>query len=104
MMGSTEAAAVPLGCRTYTGFTTASKLLPAREANGLDIPPNVDLTILTIEDQSMRYKDDGTNPTTTKGVMLLVGRRMKYTSDPRNLSFIELAATATIQAAFYKLS
>lgn len=79
---------------TATGFSTS-------------LPAGSQFAVISIETETVRYRDDGTNPTATVGVLLpltvTLGEPWVYSS-PAGLSkitFIATTATSTITAAFY---
>lgn len=60
------------------------------------------LALIQVLDQNVRYRDDGTDPTTTTGVRIHAGESIWYTGDLRALRFIEESASAEINVLVYK--
>ena len=60
------------------------------------------LALIQVLDQNVRYRDDGTDPTTTVGVRIHAGESIWYTGDLRALRFIEETASAEINILVYK--
>jgi hypothetical protein len=52
--------------------------------------------------QNVRWRDDGSNPTTSVGMRLHAGETMLYTGNLRNLKFIEEAAGAELNISLYE--
>jgi hypothetical protein len=52
--------------------------------------------------QNIRYRDDGTDPTASAGMVLFAGQSMWYTGDLRRLRFIEETAGAGVNVLAYK--
>lgn len=71
-------------------------------AAALAVPTTgVSRVLLKTEGQSVRWRDDGVNPTATDGMLIDVGDEFWYTGQVRALRFIETAATAVLHASFY---
>lgn len=66
------------------------------------IPDHTKLAVIQCESQQVRYRDDGTNPTTTVGVILNVGDVLFYNGTMSALKFIEVTASAKLNICFYK--
>lgn len=83
----------PLGCAQYTSLGTATGLSP---------PAGATLVALEVETQSVRYRDDGTNPTASVGVLLPVAGPWPYSASLTAFKMIQTTASATVNACFYK--
>ncbi len=59
------------------------------------------LVLLIAEGQTVRWRDDGTNPTATVGMPLEVGQPFFYSGDPGAIKFIEAAAGAKLNVSYY---
>lgn len=82
-----------LGYEQVTGLDTAK---------ALTVPAGTLLAIITPSGQSVRWRDDGTNPTSSAGYPLSVGAELQYDStDIASLKFIETAASATLDVCYY---
>ena len=53
-------------------------------------------------DQNVRWRDDGTAPTTTVGMRLHAGESMWYVGDVAKIQFIEEAASAELNITTYQ--
>jgi len=75
-------------------------------ATALTIPAACDnsptLVVITPEAQAVRYRDDGTNPTTSVGMPMAVGQVLNYEGTISALKFISQTAGAKINALFYR--
>lgn len=71
-------------------------------AVGLTIPAGSDTAILVAEDQNIRWRDDGTDPTDTAGVLLTIQSPFQYTGDLTKIKFIETTASAKLNVSYYK--
>jgi len=83
----------PLGVGQLTGLTTAKGFTT--------IPQNARYAIVQCTGKSVRYSDDGVAPTESTGITINVGQSCLYNGDLAAIKFIETAATAVIDYAFY---
>lgn len=92
-MDSNYIAEKPLGYTKYTSIDAAT---------GLVIPEGTSLILIVPETQAIRWRDDGTAPTTTVGQPLAVGAELRYTSrSPARLSIIGQVAGGAINVTCY---
>ena len=82
----------PLGYQQITNVSSAV---------GLTVPPHATLALISPETQSVRWRDDGTNPTTTVGTVLNAGDYMFYTGYLENIKFIEITTSASLNINYY---
>jgi hypothetical protein len=81
-----------LGCQKFgavvsSGFTS--------------VPVGATVAFMSIEGANVRMRDDGTNPTSSTGVLFLIGGPWPYQGPLAAAQFIQTAATATINVCFY---
>lgn len=82
----------PLGYEQITGLSTAK---------ALTVPTGARKAQIQAEDQDVRYRDDGTDPTATVGMVLASGADLWYEGDLDALSFIEATTGATLNVSYY---
>lgn len=71
-------------------------------AKGLTVPTGTTWALIQAEGQNVRWRDDGTNPTASVGMRLLVGEELTYTgSSLASLKFIEEAASAKLNVTYF---
>lgn len=71
-------------------------------AVGLTIPAGCSLILVTPQTQAVRWRDDGTNPTSTVGYPLAAGTELQYAAGQMSsLKFIEQAASSTLNVCYY---
>lgn len=58
--------------------------------------------IIQAESQQVRWRDDGTNPTTTVGMVLNPGENLLYNGNLGAIKFIEVTASAKLNVSYYK--
>lgn len=93
-VGGTGAATMtPLGYQQITG---------AALTNGLTPPAGATLAVIQGSGQAVRWRDDGTAPTTSVGMQIPVGGELQYNGNLSAIKFIQVAATATLDVSYYK--
>lgn len=85
----------PLGFANVATLT-ASAALPAVPGGTGPL-----MAMIRAEGQPVRWRDDGTPPTASVGMLLNVGETLNYDGDLAAIRFIQTAATASLSVAFY---
>jgi hypothetical protein len=89
-----------IGYQQITSLSGAVSLtVPTRDANGLSAKPT--LAIITPEGAGVRWRDDGTDPTTTVGMPLASGVTLQYDGDLSRIRFIQSTAGAILNVSYY---
>lgn len=83
----------PKGCVQMTSLGTATTLS--------SIPSNAKAALIQAESQNVRWRDDGTAPTTGIGMQIAAGASIYYTGELSALKVIEEAASAKLNIAYY---
>lgn len=66
------------------------------------IPDTCNFVLISVEGAPVRFRDDGTAPTSSVGTLLNDGDRVEYADRPSALRFIRTTSTsATVNAAYY---
>ena len=94
------------GITTCMGYQKLSSL---SSATGLTVPtqtPNGSATqanfaIIVAETQNVRWRDDGTDPTASVGMLLVAGVPFQYDGDLSRIKFIETTASAKVNVSYY---
>lgn len=73
--------------------------VPDKDLHGVAGTPR--FCIIRTEAQSVRYRDDDFAPTATVGMPLLVADVLEYDGDLKRVKFIEQAAGAKLNIAYY---
>ena len=90
---SPQAGMKKLGYQQITSLSGATKLT---------VPAGTSLAVITPETQAVRYRDDGTDPTSTVGMPLGIGSYLFYDGAAlAALSFIEQVASAKLDILYY---
>lgn len=82
-------------CLGYEQITSLSA------ATALTVPGGATLAVITPESQSVRWRDDGTNPTSSVGMPLTLLTTLSYDGNLKNIRFIQQAASATLNVCYY---
>lgn len=70
-------------------------------ATALTVPAGAKRALITPETQAVRWRDDGTDPTGSIGMPLAVAATMDYRGNLAAIKFIEQAASAKINVAYF---
>lgn len=85
---------------SYVGY---EKITSLSSSVGLSLPIKGNYILVDIEGENVRYKGDGTDPTSTDGGLLLKNAQYEYGSNLNNLKFIEVTAGASINVSFFNM-
>jgi len=83
----------PVGYGQDASFASASAL-PA-------IPPKARIALIQAEGDSLRWRDDGTNPTTSVGMILATGETFLYIGDLSRIKIVESSTNSTVNVSYY---
>ncbi len=67
----------------------------------LTVPKAARAALIQAENQPVRWRDDGTAPTASAGMLLDAGATLFYVGSLGALRFIEAQASATLNVSFY---
>jgi hypothetical protein len=87
-----QSGAMPLGYVRITDFSTPKGLTP---------PAGARYAMLQVEQQMLRWRDDGTDPAIGTGMRLEVSGEMLYDADLAGIRFIEDQPGAVLNVSFY---
>lgn len=88
------------GHLTPAGYVQMTSLAAATVISS--IPDNTEVAVIQAETQNVRWRDDGTSPTTSVGMILVAGDSMVYNGTMSALKFIEVTASAKLNITYYK--
>lgn len=73
-------------------------------AVGLTIPARANLAIIQAQTNSVRYRDDGTDPTGTVGMVIATDTAITYTGKLSAIKFINtIAGASTLNVSYYEI-
>lgn len=82
----------PVGYEQVTDLSSAS---------GLTVPSGADFALVQAVTQDVRWRDDGTSPTGSVGMVLAAGDTLSYDGDLSTFEAIETSASAELNVAYY---
>jgi hypothetical protein len=71
-------------------------------AVGLTVPKFARYARISCTAQAVRWRDDGTNPSATVGMLLPVNTPFFYDGDLSAIKFFEAAASAVLDVSYYQ--
>jgi hypothetical protein len=80
------------------GYQQITSLLSAA---ALTVPTGATVALIQAEAQSIRWRDDGTNPTASVGMVLAAGETMFFTGSLSAFRAIEVSASAKLNISYY---
>jgi len=91
-----------MGLKSTTDCLGYQQITSLSAATGLTVPSGATMALIIPENQSVRWRDDGTAPTTGVGMLLPVNSTLNYDGNLQNLRFIEILASATLNISYYR--
>lgn len=92
-------------CYGYTQVNAAGTVAAFSLTIPSPLPSNkstpVTYAVIQAEAQALRWRDDGTDPTTSVGMVIPAGGELRYDGDLKNLRLINAAAGAICNYALY---
>ena len=83
------------------GFSQSTSLSTASAAALPSIPATSKSFIMSVEGASIRWRDDGTDPTTSVGHHVAPGAALCYSIEPSDVKVIGVTSGATINVSYY---
>lgn len=103
MSTSQNADIVTAAVRAPVGYVQLTSLSSATAFSSTQIPARAKRVLLQAESQNIRFRDDGTSPTASVGMILYAGATpFEYVGDVEAIKFIETTTSAKLNAAFYE--
>jgi hypothetical protein len=89
-----------IGYQQITSLSAATGLtVPQRDSTGANQKPV--LALIVAETQGVRWRDDGTDPTSSVGMPLATGVPFAYDGDLSRIRFIQQSASAVLNVSYY---
>jgi len=83
----------PLGYQQLTSLSGATSLT---------VPQAAKIAEICVETQPVRYRDDGSAPSSTVGMPVAAGVCFQYSGNLNAIQFIQQAASATVDVLYYR--
>jgi hypothetical protein len=82
------------------------QISPVPTGTTLTVPNSARIAEICVETNSVRYRDDGTNPTTTVGMPVVptstVPYCFQYSGNLVAITFIQVTSPATLDVSYYR--
>lgn len=91
----------PIGARlTPLGF---QQITDVSGSTALTVPKNAKMCIIDVTGQDVRWRDDGTAPTATVGMLIdiSINPTLVYEGDPNLIRLIEVSSGAVLNVSYY---
>lgn len=83
------------------GYQQAASLSTSSAINLPSIPQSAGSAVIYVEGSSIRWRDDGTDPTSAVGNPVNAGQAFCYANDSHGIRIIGQTAGATINVTYY---
>ena len=85
---------------TPLGYVQLSSL---SSATGLGaIPAGAIMCLIACENANVRWRDDGTNPTSSVGMLFSAGQEFQYSGNLAAIKFIAVSGSPVLDVTFYR--
>jgi hypothetical protein len=88
-----------MGYQQITPNTATALTVPAVAPDGSKQQPT--MIVITPEIQNVRWRDDGTDPTSSVGMPIYVGTSFFYDGDLTKIKFINTVAGGKVNVSYY---
>lgn len=83
------------------GYQQSTSLSTSAAINLPSIPSNAQSVIIDVENAGVRFRDDGTDPTSSVGRPIAAGQSLCYANDPHSIRIIGQTGTPAINVTYY---
>lgn len=90
-----------MGLKSTTVCLGYQQITDLSSAVGLTVPQGTTMALITPETQGVRWRDDGTVPTSSVGMPIAAGAYLNYDGDLNRVKFIEQTASAKLNISYY---
>jgi hypothetical protein len=90
-----------MGLKSTTVCLGYQQITSLSASTALTVPSGATLALIVPETQNVRWRDDGTAPTSSVGMPIFVGASLSYDGDLNRIRFIQQAASATLNVSYY---
>lgn len=73
-------------------------------ATALTVPTGATVAVFTAEAQNIRWRDDGTNPTASVGMLLTSGSTFEYAGTLSAVKVIQATGGGILNVSYYSIS
>ena len=90
-----------MGLKSTTVCLGYQQITSLSAATNLTVPSGATLAVIIPEAQNVRWRDDGTAPTSTVGMPVAVGVVLSYDGDLKKIQFIQQASGGILNISYY---
>lgn len=90
-----------MGLKYTTQALGYQQITSVSSAVGLTVPAGATRALIVAEGANVRWRDDGTNPTSSVGMLLLASNLLSYDGDLNRIKFIEVTSSAKLNISYY---
>ena len=90
-----------MGLKSTTVCLGYQQITSLSASAALTVPSGATLALIVPETQNVRWRDDGTAPTSSVGMPIFVGASLSYDGDLNRIRFIQQDASATLNVSYY---
>ncbi len=90
-----------MGLKYTTNCLGYQQITSLSASTALTVPAGATRAVIIPESQGVRWRDDGTAPTASIGMVLPVLVTLSYDGDLSRIRFIQQAASATLNVSYY---
>jgi hypothetical protein len=90
-----------MGLKYTTQALGYQQITSLSSATGLTVPVGATRALIAPLTQTIRWRDDGVNPTSSVGMPVAAGTYLSYDGDLKNIKFIEATASAELNITYY---
>jgi len=95
------------GVQTRAGYVETiegafQQITSLAAATGITAPAGATLAMIQAETQNVRWRDDGTDPTASVGMIIAAGDILMYTGDFSEIKLIEVTGSAKLNITYYR--
>jgi len=90
-----------MGLKYTTNCLGYQQITSLSSAQALTIPSGATRALIAPLTQTVRWRDDGTNPTASVGMPVAAGAYLNYDGDLKTIRFIEASASAELNISYY---
>jgi hypothetical protein len=90
-----------MGLKSTTVCLGYQQITSLSSAQALTVPSGATMALIAPETKDVRWRDDGTAPTASVGMPLVVGTTLNYDGDLKRIRFIQTDTSAAINISYY---
>ena len=90
-----------MGLKSTTNCLGYQQITSLSSSTALTVPAGATMALIVPETQNVRWRDDGTAPTASVGMLVVANSSMSYDGDLQKIRFIAATAGAVLNVSYY---